>query len=400
MSEHRGPAEPPGPIDGSGIDVLLEPGQLALRQGAAAVAAAFADRAAANDRAGRFPAENFDDLRAADLLGLTVPEDLGGRGQSFVGFQLVAEQVARGDASTCLCYSMHCAGVAMAMAGDDEAQHRRYASLAVEGGKLFTIAFTEPGSGSHFLAPQSVAERVDGGYRLSGRKAFATSAGAADVVVVNAVVPETADDRFTIFALEPAAMPGVEVEAPWDAMGMRSNDSRSVTLDGVFVPESARVGAEGAGAEIALRPSFVPLGLATASVGIAQAALEMAVAHARDRVIAGDDDALGGYQAIRFLLAEMAMTTNAMRLVALRAALVAERQPEEGTLALTEAKAFCNPLAFEVANQGLQVVGGCGYVRGHQAERLVRDARAGDLMAPTAQQAREGLARHLLGLDA
>jgi isovaleryl-CoA dehydrogenase len=379
------------------IDVLLEPEHLALRAEAAAAAAAFVDRAAENDRVGRFPSENFDDLRAAGLFGLVVPSDLGGRGQSFLGFHLVAEQVAQGDASTCLCFSMHCAGVEMAMAADEE-QRGRYATRAV-GGELFTIAFTEPGAGAHFLSPQSAAVRTDGGYRLTGRKSFATSAGAADVVLVNAVVPESGEDGFTIFALDPGSMAGVRIEGPWDAMGMRSNDSRSITLDDVFVPLSARVGEEGAGAEIAMRPSIVALGLATASVGIAQAALDMAVAHAQTRVIAGDEHALSGYQAIRFLLAEMAMSTNAMRLVAMRAAVVAERDPDAGPLALTEAKAFCNPLAFEVANKGLQVVGGRGYLRGHKAERLVRDARAGDLMAPTAQQAREGLARALLALD-
>ena len=381
------------------IDVLLEPAHLALRDEAARLASPFAQRAADNDRAGRFPSENFDDLRAAGLLALTVPAEGGGRGESFLGFHLVAEQVAKGDASTCLCYSMHCAGVAMAMDGGDAAQAVRYGRLAADGGKLFTVGFTEPGSGSHFLAPQALAERVPGGYRLTGRKAFATSAGAADVILTNAVVPETAEEGFTIFALEPAAMVGVHIEGAWDAMGMRSNDSRSLTLDGVFVPDSARIGEEGTGADIALRPSFVPLGLATASIGIAQAALEMAVDHARTRVIAGDDAALAGYQAIRFLLAEMAMTTNAMRLVVMRAALVAERQPEQGTLALTEAKAFCNPLGFEVANKALQVVGGRGYLRGHPAERLVRDARAGDLMAPTGQQAREGIAKSLLDVE-
>lgn len=378
------------------IDLFLAPVQLALRDEAAKVSAPFLGRAAENDRVGRFPSENFDDLRAAGMLGLTVPRAFGGRGETFVGFHVVAEQVAKGDASTCLCFGMHNAGVAMAMSGEDEEQRARYASLAARDGKLFTIGFTEPGSGSHFLRPQAVAERVDGGYRLTGRKSFATSASAADVILTNAIVPGTDIECFSIFALEPATMAGVEIGAPWDAMGMRSNDSRSLNLDGVFVPESSRIGAEGGGVPIARQPSCVPLGLATASVGIAQAALEMAVAHAQTRVIAGDDAALAGYQSIRFLLAEMAMTTNAMRLVTLRAAVVADRQRESGTLALTEAKAFCNALAFEVANKALQIVGGRGYLRGQQAERLVRDARAGDLMAPTAQQAREGLAQFLL----
>ncbi len=370
----------------------------ALGAEVARIAGAFRERAAENDRLARFPAENFADLGRAGLLALTVPVELGGRGASYQAFSVVAEEIARGDASTCLCFAMHCAGVAAVLAGDD-AQRQRVVERVAEGA-VFTVVFTERGSGTHFMQPQTSATPVDGGYLLNGTKSFATSAGAAEVVVLNAVVDGTPDGAFTLFMVDPKTNPGVEVTGAWDAMGMRANDSRSLAFTDAFVPAGDRIGPEGEGREVVLgRPNFIALGLAAASVGIAQAALDMAVEHATTRVIAPGTEPIACYQAIQFLVAEMEIVTNAMRLMVLRAALTADRDPDAAGGIMAEAKAFCNENGFAVANKGLQIVGGRGYVRGHMAERLVRDARAGDLMALTAQQAREAVGRRILGLD-
>jgi len=380
------------------IDVFLDDDQRALRAEAGRVADAFPARADENDRLGRFPSENFADLARAGLLDLAVPTELGGRGGDYLAFSVVAEEIARGDASTCLCFTMHCAGVAAALAGDDEQRRRTVERLA--DGAVFTVVFTEPGSGTHFMQPQMTATPVEGGYRLNGRKSFATSAGAAEVVMVNAVVEGGDDGAFTLFMVDPKTNPGIEVAGAWDAMGMRANDSRSLIFTDAFVPAGERIGAEHEGKAVVLgRPNYIALGLAVTSVGIAQAATDMAVEHATTRVIAPANEPIASYSAIQFLVAEMAITTSAMRLMATRAALTADRQPEEAGAMMTEAKAFCNENGFAVANKGLQVVGGRGYVRGHQAERLVRDARAGDLMALTAQQCRESVGRRVLRLD-
>ncbi|MFN2607859.1 MAG: acyl-CoA dehydrogenase family protein, partial [Acidimicrobiales bacterium] len=383
---------------GMNVDVFLDDDRRARRDEAGRVAAAFPARAAENDRLARFPAENFADLAGAGLLSLAVPAELGGGGADYLDFSLVAEQIARGDASTSLCFTMHTAGVATALAGDDDQRRRTLAHLA--DGAVFTVVFTEPGSGAHFMQPDMTATPVDGGYRLNGAKSFATSAGAADVVVVNAVVDGTPDGAFSLFLVEPKSNPGIEVAGQWDAMGMRANDSRSLRFSDAFVASTERLGAEGEGKALVLsRPNYIALGLATTSVGIAQAALDMAVEHATTRVVAPGTEPIASYQAIQFLVAEMAIATTAMRLMATTAAVTADRQPEAAGAAMTQAKAFCNEQGFAVANKGLQVVGGRGYVRGHRAERLVRDARAGDLMALTAQQCREAVGRGVLGLD-
>jgi len=380
------------------VDVFLDDDLRGLREEVRNVSDVFRERAEENDRLSRFPAENFADLSRAGLLSLVVPVELGGRGGSYVDFSVAAEEIARGDASTCLCFTMHCAGVAAALAGDDDQRRRAIERLAE--GAVFTVVFTERGSGTHFMQPQTTATPIEGGYLLNGGKSFATSAGAATVVVLNAVVDGTPDAAFTLFMVDPKANPGVEVAGRWDAMGMRGNDSRSLVFTDAFVPASDRIGPEGEGKDVVLgRPKFVTLGLAAASVGIAQAALEMAVEHATTRVIAPATEPIATYQAIQFLVAEMAITTNAMRLMVTNAAQTADLDPDAAGAAMTEAKAFCNENGFAVANKALQVVGGRGYVRGHQAERLVRDARAGDLMALTAQQCREAVGRRVLRLD-
>ncbi len=380
------------------VDVFLDDDRLALRDEVGQVAGAFSERAEENDRLARFPAENFADLARAGLLSLAVPLELGGRGGDYLAFSLAAEEIARGDASTCLCFTMHCAGVAASLAGDDDQRRRTTERLA--DGAIFTVVFTESGSGTHFMEPQMSATRVDGGYLLNGSKSFATSAGAAEVVVVNAVVDGTPEGAFTLFMVDPKANPGIEVTGRWDAMGMRANDSRSLVFTDAFVAAADRIGPEGGGKDVVLgRPNFIALGLAATSVGIARAALDMAVEHATARVIEPANEPIARYQSIQFLVAEMAIVTNAMRLMVMRAALTADRDPEAAGAVMTEAKAFCNENGFAVANKALQVVGGRGYVRGHTAERLVRDARAGDLMALTAQQCREVVGRRVLRLD-
>jgi alkylation response protein AidB-like acyl-CoA dehydrogenase len=280
------------------------------------------------------------------------------------------------------------------------AQQQHWARTVVDDGALWTLAFTEPGTGSHFLQPQTTARKVDGGYLLNGLKTFVTSAGAADVVVLNAVVEGAPNNGVTLFLVAPKHATGASVHQTWDAMGMRANDSRAIQFTDCFVPEADRLGPEGFGTALLLRqPPYVTLGLAADSVGIAQAALDLATAHAQTRTITGDPRPLSRYQSIRFQIAEMAMAVDAARLMMLRAAWYGEHRPDEASLIMTAAKCFTNEAAFTVANTALQVVGGRGYLKGHAAERLVRDARAGALMAFTTEQSKDMLGKVLLGLD-
>lgn len=368
-----------------------------LQARARVVAVEFANRAAEHDASGVFPKANFENLRDAGLLTLAFDGGPDGRAGDYLGFALVVAEIGRACASTALCFTMHHTGVAAVIDATQD-QRSRFES-GVRGGQIWSVAFSEPGSGSHFLRAATRAKRVEGGYLLNGQKFFVTGIGGADRLVTHAVVEGTPPDALTTFALSTAS-PGVEVAGEWDAMGMRANDSRSVRYQDVFVPDEDRLGAEGEGvARITSKPPHVTLGVAATNVGIAEASLQAAIEHASTRVIAGTEVPLSRYQAVRFSVAEIAMTVDQMRLMLLYAAWLADHRPDESRMALERAKYVAATGAFEAANKALQITGGRGYLRGAAVERYVRDARAAALMANTTEQVRDMVGAALLGLD-
>jgi alkylation response protein AidB-like acyl-CoA dehydrogenase len=364
------------------------------------------ERAGRYDREGRFPAENFVDLHKAGLLGVFIPPELGGLGASYQTFAAVARTLARGCGSTAMCWVMHAAGtLPVAVAGTPE-QHRRYLEPVVREGKLFSVAYSEPGSGSNFLAPQMVARRAtdgDGrpGYRLSGDKFFVTSAGAASFFLINTAVEDPAPGKaMNVFVVALDEARSVTVRSVWDAMGMRGNSSNDLVFDGCFLPDDARLGEHAAGISVMrLRPGGVPMGLAAIPVGLAEAALADAIEHARTRVLAHTGKPLSHLQAIRFPIAEMQVAVDAARLLVERAARLADEQPAAAMLEMVKAKYLSNTTAVEVCTKALQVCGGRGYHSRSPVQRYLRDAHAGGLMATTLETGRDFVAKILLGLD-
>ena len=381
------------------MDPILRPEHEAVREQFARLRPEFAVRAQAHDEAGQFPLKNIDDVRAAGLLGLLLPKNIGGGGHSYLSFAAAIAEAARGCPSTGLCLTMHYSATAVLLSASPE-QLEKFGTDIIENGKLWSIGFSEPGAGSHFLSPECRASRRDDGYRLDGAKSFVTSASAADYILMNAVLEGSPDRSFTLFAIPAKKVEGLTIEPGWDSMGMRANDSRSVRLGGCFVPREFRIGEEHGGlALMRTRPPYVDLGLAADSVGIAQAALELATEHAKSRTIAGDAGPLAHYQSLRFALADMALRVESARLMVHRAAWLAENQPKEAAIQMTGAKCVANECAAAVTSKAMRIIGGRGYIKGHPIERLVRDAHAGSLMAFTPEQARDMLGKTLVGMD-
>jgi len=380
------------------MDPILRPEHELLQQLFAEFRLPFSARARQYDSDGQFPSENFAELRAAGLLGLLLPAELGGKGQSYLAFTAAIEEVARGCASTGLCLAMHYSASSV-LARITGPQQKKFADQVVHAGKLWTLGFSEPGSGSHFLKPQTTARSVEGGYSLNGEKSFVTSAGAADYILINSVLEGSREGAFTLFAVPAKEVQGLTLQARWDSMGMRANDSRSVRFTDCRVPQEYRISEEHKGLDMMrARPPFVDLGLASDSIGIAQAALDLATDHLKSRTIEGKIP-LSEYQSLRFMLADMSMAVESSRLFVRRGAWVAENKPQESALAMTAAKCVANECATFVANKALQLIGGRGYVKGHPIERLVRDARAGSLMAFTTEQARDMIGRAMVGMN-
>jgi alkylation response protein AidB-like acyl-CoA dehydrogenase len=353
-----------------------------------------APAAADVDRTGRFPADNLTALGATGALGLLVAPEHGGAGAGLAQLAEACEAIGRACASTGMTYLMHVVTTATIAGGGGERAGELLARMAT-GEAIGTLAFSERGTGAHFYAPELRAQRRDGHVVIDGRKSFVTSGGHADVMLV---LLQSDADGLDCYAVERDAG-GVRAEGAWDGLGMRGNSSVAVTFDGVAVEDAARIGAPGEAAGLVfgvVAPTFLT-GLAAVNVGIAQAAVDAAVAHAASRAYA-DGGSLAEIQAIQLALADIDLATRSARSLLRDAAALGDAGDERALVALMEAKVACTDTAPRVTQGALEVCGGQGYTPGLPVERHLRDARAGAVMAPTNGVLRTWIGKALAGL--
>lgn len=360
----------------------------ALRQEVAADAAAV-------DRERAFPRASLRALGAAGLLGLPVPVEHGGAGGGLAELAEACEAIGGACASTGMTYLMH-AVTAATIAGGGGVRADELLRALAGGEALGTLAFSERGTGAHFYAPELRAERAGERVRISGRKAFVTSGGEADVYLV--LVQSADGDGADCYAVARDA-PGVAFEGAWDGLGMAGNSSVAMALDGVEVGEADRIGAPAAGEQLVfgvVAPWFL-VGLAAVNAGIAEAAQAAAVAHASGRHYA-DGSALAQVPAIQHLLAVMDLAVRQARLLVREAAALGDAADAGALVAIMEAKVAATDAARDVTQTALEVCGGQGYTPALPVERHLRDARAGAVMAPTNGVLRGWIGKALAGL--
>jgi alkylation response protein AidB-like acyl-CoA dehydrogenase len=360
-----------------------------------------APRAENYDRSGTFPVENFTDLADEGLLGLLVPSEEGGMGADMLAYVLVIEELAKGCGSTALIFAMHCGATHAIATGGSTEQREQYLRPVVSDGKLFAWGFSEPGTGGNILRPQLQACRENGSFTLNGRKAFCTGAGHVDYYLINAQAAGA--EQFVssqhLFVTESGSA-GMSVVESWDSLGMRANCSNDLVLDRVHVPVDACVGGPGGGVEVLSR-SIAPLilGLAAASLGVGAAAYEFAREHVGRRFLASSGTTLSGFQAVRMMVADMAIMEHTARLTLHHAAWWAGRDMMEALPAMNMAKYVCNRHAIDIASTAMQVCGGQGYLRKLPVERYFRDSRAGAVMGANLEVLRDMVGKSVLGLD-
>jgi alkylation response protein AidB-like acyl-CoA dehydrogenase len=355
-----------------------------------------APRAAAVDRDLAFPAEGLGKLGTEGLLGLTVPEGLGGGGADALSFVLATEAIAQACASTALLFLTH--GVvsrAVAAAGSD-AQKDRYLPGMVRGEQLGAIAVSEPDAGASAGA-LSLRAKTDGDdLVIDGVKSFVTAAGAADVYVVVLRTEEAKGPLDLSALLVEKGTPGFSVGEPYEGMGMRGTSWGELAFEGCRVPRTNLLGPENGYPQVAMSyASLAMVGTAGIALGIAQAAVDAAVAHAKNRVIAGQ--AIGEYQGVQFLLAEMGTELAAARALTLSATQQLDAPPPS-PVPLYMAKLHATEMAIDVARKALQVHGGHGYRRALPLERYYRDARALTLHFTPSELLKSMLGRMLMGM--
>lgn len=353
-----------------------------------------APRAAEEEEAGHFPREVFSVLSDAGLLGLPYDSGHGGGDQPYEVYLQVLEELAAARLTVGLGASVHtlaCHGLAGFGTEEQQAEHL---PAMLGGGLLGGYCLSEPSSGSDAASLRTRAVRDGDDWVLTGTKAWITHGGVADFYTVMARTGVEGPRGVTAF-LVPGDAEGLTAAAPEKKMGMKGSPTAQLHLDGVRVPDSRRIGGEGQGFAIALSAlDSGRLGIAACAVGVAQAALDAAVAYAGERRQFGRP--VADFQGLRFMLADMATQIEAGRSLYLAAARLRDAgRPFSRQAAM--AKLFCTDAAMKVTTDAVQVLGGYGYTADFPVERYMREAKVLQIVEGTNQIQRVVIARHLAG---
>ncbi len=351
-------------------------------------------RAAEIDRTDEFPGDLYKRMAELDLLGMTVPSEYGGAGADTVSWCVAQEELARGAAAVAdaqlLCKLM----CDMILVNGTEEQRRRYLPAMVRGERICAIAQTEPGAGSDVAGIQTTATPTADGYVLNGTKRFITGAMVCDLAVVVATTDRRKGrDGITLFLVEMGAS-GFSRGGKEQLLGVRGLATGELVFEECRVSRSARLGGDGEGfrrAMISLDSGRI--GIGAQALGIAQAAMEAAIAYARQRPAFGRP--IAEFQAVQFMLADMSAQIEAARLL-LRKAAYLKHQGRPIIREAAEAKLVASETAARVTTDALQIHGAYGYSTEFPIERLYRDARVYQIWEGTSQIQRLVIARQLL----
>ena len=343
----------------------------------------------------QFPKEAVKQLAEMGLLAVAIPPQWGGAGMDNVSYALAMEEISRGCAGTGVIMSvnnsLYCDP--LLKFGTDEQKERFLAPFA-RGEKLGAFALTEPMSGSDAAEMRTLAEKRGADYVLSGSKNFITNGPQADVMLVFAMTDRAKKHKGISAFLVPTDAPGFTRGKPDEKVGIRASGSCTVFFEGCTIPEKQRLGGEGDGFKIAMATlDGGRIGIAAQALGIARAALEEATAYAKERKAFGQP--ISQFQAIQFMLADMATELDAARLLTLRAAALKDRGVRHSAESAM-AKLFASEMCERVTSKAIQIHGGYGYVKEYDAERHWRDSRITEIYEGTSEIQRLVIAASVL----
>ena len=346
------------------------------------------------DEQSYFPREVYTRMAELGLMGMTTPEAYGGSAQSRLSGALVYEELAKGDMATAVGLSVHNMVTGSLARFGDEDQRRRWVPRLAAGELLGAFSLSESAAGSDAANLQCRAVLKDDVYTLNGTKMWVTNGGEADIYLVMArTMPGRGSTGISCFVVEKAT-PGLTFGKTERKMGLHSSPTRELIFTDCALPSTQRLGTEGQGFKIALSSlDGGRVNIGAVAVGVAQAAFETATRYARERTQFGQ--AIGGFQAIQFMLADMAMKIEAARLLVYEAAYKLDQGQSTGMHA-SMAKCFATDMAMEVTTNAVQVLGGAGYVRDYPVERYMRDIKVSQIFEGTNQIQRVVIARSLL----
>ena len=352
--------------------------------------------AAEVDEEEKFPAENVRKMAELGLMGVSIAEEYGGSGGDSMHLVIATEEIARACASTSTIFlaSLSLACYPIYLFGTEE-QKRRFVVPVAKGQKLACFALTEPGAGSDAAAIQTTATLRGDHYVLDGTKIFITNGAEADIAVVFATADKSLRHKGIVALMVEKGTPGFSVGKKERKLGVRGSSTAELVFQSCQVPVGNRLGEEGGGFRVAMGAIDASrINVAAQAVGIARAGLEASLAYAQDRQQFGQ--AISGFQAVQWMLADMATQVDAARLLAYRAAFL----KNQGLPYLKEAamaKLFAAETAMSVTTKAVQIHGGYGYIKDYPVERYFRDAKITEIYEGTSEMQRMTIAKQLIG---
>jgi len=352
--------------------------------------------AAQRDRTKEFPRENLRKMGELGLLGMNVPAEYNGAGVDTVSYSVALQEVAYACASTAVIMSVHnsVACGPIYLFGSDYLKENYLKPLAA-GKMIGSFAVTEPGAGSDPASQKSRAVKDGNSYVINGNKVLITTGKNSNVTVVTAYTSKEKKHRgISAFVVEKGT-PGFSVGKEEEKMGLCASDTVELIFEDCRVPKENLLGKEGDGFVIAMASlDGGRIGIASQSVGLAQACLDAAVTYAKERIQFGKP--IAQFHAIRWMIADMATEIEASRLLTFNAAAMRDRR-ENFSAAASMAKVFASEMANQVAYRALQIHGGYGYIKDFPVERYYRDARVLTLYEGTSEIQRTVISNHILG---
>jgi acyl-CoA dehydrogenase len=346
------------------------------------------------DRTGEFPWDVIRKAHKLGLMNLTVPEGYGGGGLREFDECLVTEELAWGCAGITTSLAGNTLGATPIIIGGSEEQKRRYLGMLTGEPVLIAFNLTEPQSGSDSAAMKMTARKAGREYVLNGTKQFITNGGVAALHSVFAMTDQERGANGINAFVVPADTRGVSTGKEEDKMGQRASNTTQVVYQDAVVPAANRLGGEGEGFKIAMKTlDQSRAGIGALAVGLARAALEAAVEYAKERK--AFNQPIANFQAIQFLLADMAIKIETARLITWKAAWLVENE-QHASLESAIAKCYASDVAMQVTTDAVQVFGGYGYMRDYPVEKYMRDAKLIQIYEGTNQIQRIVIARQLL----
>ena len=350
--------------------------------------------AAAIDANNRFPVDLIRRAASEGLMGITVSGDHGGAGRDYVSYALAVTEVAKESAAVGAIVAVNNSFAEVVQHFGSSAQRSSWVSRLASGAAVGAFALSEEDAGTDAANLQTTATPDDAAYRLSGRKVWVANAEAADVLIVFAATTPGIGGRGVSAFLVPSDAPGVTRTEPYDSWGVRGLGAADVIFDDVRIDAAGRIGEEGEGFRVAMWAlDGGRIAVGAQAVGIGQRALAEALRHADRRMTFGRP--IAEYQAVQWMLADMATELDAADLLVLKAA-AARDQQEQCTMEAAMAKLAASEASHRATDKAMQILASAAYRRGSIVERLVRDARATEIYPGTSEVQRMIIASKIL----